>query len=455
MLLSRSLSQYEYGNYRLIWLLITILSLIFVFGLPGSITYFVSGRSHKEQQKYFGQTMSLLAVSSLVQIVLLYVFRNMIASYFNNPDIAYYILISLPVFMLYPYTHIYSPALVAKGHVISSAAINIVYSILFVAGVAGVAYTTQSVFSTLVAFDVVLLVYTLVAFSMLFYRFKNTRLGYDWSSIKEQGAYALPLGAALSLELISKFVDKIIVGSFVSTSEYSIYANGSFELPFVGMISGAVMAILFPEFVKYFKDNKISKIINIWKESIGRTGMIVMPIMIYFIAYSNEIIVLMYTDRYAASASIFMLYLFILPLRLTIVSQVLAALNQNKAILKFTVYGLIVNVILTWFLVKSYGMVGAPIGTILAIYFVNGMMLHRVSVVLKSQWHAMLPWVKLSLYAFLSIIPLWLVKTFNPWDETSLIGLFVSIVAFGSVYLLIIFLVSNIIKFAPKRLGVK
>ena len=103
----------------------------------------------------------------------------------------------------------------------------------------------------------------------------------------------------MSIELLSKFTDKLIVSYKVSPENYSIYANGAFEIPFVSMISGAAMAILFPEFVKYFRNNEKEQIAIRWKNSIRKTSIFLIPIMIYFLIYSKQIIITMYSERYS------------------------------------------------------------------------------------------------------------------------------------------------------------
>ena len=105
IILSRTLSPFEYGGYRQIWMLITILSQIFLLGLPVSLIFFISGNTVENQGKYLGQTLSLTFVISFVLSIIVLLFRNKIGIYFNNPSLTTYIVYVTPVFLLFSTFH--------------------------------------------------------------------------------------------------------------------------------------------------------------------------------------------------------------------------------------------------------------------------------------------------------------------------------------------------------------
>jgi len=334
MVLSRLLSQEEYGTYRQIWLLITILSQLAVFGLPASISYFISGRNKKEQSTYLLQALLIILITSIGQVTLLWLLSNKIALLFNNSHLSSVLILSLPIFLIYPYTHVISPTLVAKGRYVAAALLNVLYSLITVGGIIISALILPTAINVIVALTIAVMAYVFIAMLTSISSFSWDKLDISKSRITEQTQYAIPLGLALSVELFSKFTDKIIVSNAVSTNEFSIYMNGAFEIPFVSMISGAALTILFPEFVKLFKSDKKPTIVGHLNESINKTSLILLPIMFFFLLFAREIIVAMYTDRYEDSTIIFTLYLLILPLRVTLLSQVLPYFNKKKFLLQ-------------------------------------------------------------------------------------------------------------------------
>ena len=268
---------------------------------------------------------------------------------------------------------------------------SILYSVLILGGIfVGILVLPDS-FTAIKYFTIAILIYVIFALIVTIRKFPFRFLRFSFASIYEQFKYSLPLGLAISVELISKFTDMIIVSNAVSTADFSIFVNGAFEIPFVSLISGAAMAILFPEFVKYYRNHNFQEIAVRWKNSIRKTSTFLIPTMVFFLTFPRETMVSMYSTTYANSTNIFFLYLFILPLRVTIISQVISAFNKNRLALKAILVGLLLNLTLTYFLVKYFGMAGAPIGTIVSLYMINIYLLSAVKKELNVTYASLLP----------------------------------------------------------------
>src|SRR5690606_20232405 len=90
----------------------------------------------------------------------------------------------------------------------------------------------------------------------------NTNLYY-----KEIFAYTIPIMMAGIWGIAIKSADQFFISRYFGQEVFADFANGSLELPFVGMIISAASIVLAPIYSKKaFENSDISKkqIINLW-----------------------------------------------------------------------------------------------------------------------------------------------------------------------------------------------
>ena len=127
------------------------------------------------------------------------------------------------------------------------------------------------------------------------------------------------------------------------------------ELPFIGIITGSIMAVLMPEFVKRYNDKKYQDVIRLWHSSITKTATIFFPMMCFLFIFSNELITIAFSEKYSESVPIFKIYLLQIPCRITLFGIILLSINQSKFVLKSTFACLIMNICLNYILIKEIG----------------------------------------------------------------------------------------------------
>ena len=247
----------------------------------------------------------------------------------------------------------------------------------------------------------------------------------DRDNIIAQLKYSIPLGAAFMIGGLQIAVDKVIVSSMCSPGEFAVYANGAIEIPIVGIVTASVMAILLPEFVELHKSGHFSKLLTLWRGAISRTSILMFPVMIYLFIMSDEVIRLLFSDKYIASVVPFRIYLLFLIARVTNFGSVEMAANKNKLMLLITGSSLIVNIALSIFLVSMFGYIGAAIGTVITTYFFSipfHLAVYRK--ILNTSILKLLPGRKLAMVMICSLVcaPVTLVKLFlGPNDILKLV----------------------------------
>tara|TARA_B100001964_G_scaffold76483_1_gene86679 strand:- start:3316 stop:4767 length:1452 start_codon:yes stop_codon:yes gene_type:complete len=434
IILSRTLSPFEYGGYRQIWMLITILSQIFLLGLPVSLNFFISGNTVENQGKYLGQTLSLTFVISFVLSIIVLLFRNKIGIYFNNPSLTTYIVYVTPVFLLFSTFQLFTPALVAKGYYRNSVYVNTVISILLLLFVGGTSIIQTNIKFIYFGLDIAVVLGFFFIIITLFNKYNTINFEVNFKLIRKQLKYAVPLGLASLIGLISKYLDKFIVGRYYSPEEFAMYANGAFELPFIGLVTGSAMAILLPEFVRFYKKEDYSSIGRVWRNSIRKISIILIPVTIFSLFFSEEIIVAMFSKKYVASTQIFFIYLLVLPMRITTFGSVLSAIDQNKVIMRWSIIGLVMNVIISLILVEYIGIIGPTIATVVSIYFVGFGQLNQISRLIKTKISNILPINDLAIITISSLLFIIIIRYFLQDFHSLYFRLILSGVIFTIVY---------------------
>ena len=311
---------------------------------------------------------------------------------------------------------------------------NTVISILLLLFVGGTSIIQTNIKFIYFGLDIAVVLGFFFIIITLFNKYNTINFEVNFKLIRKQLKYAVPLGLASLIGLISKYLDKFIVGRYFSTEEFAVYANGAFELPFIGLVTGSAMAILLPEFVRFYKKEDYSSIGRVWRNSIRKISIILIPVTIFSLFFSEEIIVAMFSKKYVASTQIFFIYLLVLPMRITTFGSVLSAIDQNKVIMRWSIIGLVMNVIISLILVEYIGIIGPTIATVVSIYFVGFGQLNQISRLIKTKISNILPINDLAIITISSLLFIIIIRYFLQDFHSLYFRLILSGVIFTIVY---------------------
>jgi len=287
---------------------------------------------------------------------------------FKNPDLARMLLIlaPYPLFML-PASGL-SACLIARDRVKQVAIFNVLSCLFKLAIVLTAVMIWRTPLAAIVGTVITAGIVLLPALKLMF---ASCKVGSLLPSIKgmwSQLKYAVPLGLAGFIGTISRSLDKIIVSSMCSPEQFAVYVNGAFEIPLIGVLTGSVMAVLVPDFVRMYKADQQQQLMELWHRSMVKCAFFIMPVMIFLFLMAPEVIRILFSVKYEASAVPFRVYLLLLPIRITTFGAIFMAARRNKLIVYCALTGLILNLFLSIMLVRLLGSIGAAISTVLVIY---------------------------------------------------------------------------------------
>jgi O-antigen/teichoic acid export membrane protein len=229
------------------------------------------------------------------------------------------------------------------------------------------------------------------------------------------------------------------VSSFYQPAEFAIYAVGAVEIPVVTVIGSAVSSVLIPRFSSHFVAGEGAQIAPIWRESIRKTALLVMPIFAFLMVFAEPFIVLFYGANYAESVGIFRVYLLLLPLRVASYGMVLQAIGRTRPILRGSLYYLLGNAGLNLALVGPLGLVGPAWATVIATFLLAGYLLVHVSRELAAPITTLLPWRSIARVLLVALLAGGVCLPILLWDSPDIVRLLTAapmyFVVFGAIAL--------------------
>ncbi len=411
MVLTRIFTRAEYGSYEQVWLIYNSLLPLAGYGLSSAL-YFFSAR--EEKRAVYSAAITASSVIGLLAGIILAAFAPLFARLFDAPSLTVYIRV------LAVYTLMASPSLMFESIFVTERRVglllvgNIIIAVLF----AGSIFISALVFHSMLfvfvciaavgsAKSVFLIVYMLKAG-----KFTRRRLS---PLVKSQFLYALPILVSSIAGTISKQVDRYLVSLLMTPEKFAIYAIGSKELPLIAVVTGSASAILFPVFSELGSKGGRDKFIEIWRNSISKTGFFLLPLMVFLLYSANDFMGFFFGQKYVVSAAVFRIFLLLLPLRLAFYSQALFSLGKQKLYMYTSIAEMFLSGIASYLLLRTYGLEGAAIGKTLVTYIEVLVLVGVLTFALKATIVEMFPWkkiLKLLVVSVVALVPLLPVRSY-------------------------------------------
>ena len=190
---------------------------------------------------------------------------------------------------------------------------------------------------------------------------KYGRWGWRITSALKFIAYATPLVLYVLLGGGMEYVDGYLVDVYYSRDEFTVFRYGARELPINTIFITAMVATMIPLAVS----NLNLTLIDL-KARLNRLMHWLFPCSIIMILTSPFIFKAVYNEGFLKSAFVFNIYLLILCSRLVLPQVILYAKQKNSILMWVGLIELIVNIGLSLYLIKDYGILGIAFATVIA-----------------------------------------------------------------------------------------
>lgn len=309
MILSRYFDKADYGTYKQVMYVYNTLLVVFTLGLPKAYSYFLPKYEIKYSRDIVNKITNIFWILGAVFALLLFFGARTIANFLGNPDLysalRYFAIV--PVFML-PTMGLDS--ICASFQRTKTLAIYTITTKLFiiVCTILPVLLWKGNYIHAIIGFDIASAIACLLAFYIKNKLTSCVDREKSLLTVKEIFRFSLPLLYASLWGMVITSSTQFFISRYYGNDVFADFSNGFMELPFVGMVIGAVSTVLLPAFSKMNTQNGISKeVLNLWTSSMKKSAKIIFPLLIYSIFFAEAIMTCLYGDQYSNSSNYFII----------------------------------------------------------------------------------------------------------------------------------------------------
>jgi O-antigen/teichoic acid export membrane protein len=387
-LLVRALDPTEVGTYRELFLIFTSVYLLAQFGLFETLYYFVPRRD-ESAGAFVANTVLALAAVGLLCVAIGPWAAPSAAAWFGNPVLERHL-----------------PFLAAfLGLMLVAAGLEVVMTARRRYAAAAVTYAGSDLLRAaalalppLVFGTVQSLLVGAVAFAALrvicLVRFLRQEFGASlrlsrarWA---EQLAYAVPFGAAATIEVLQVNYHQYAVARWFDTQTFAIYSIACLQIPVVELLGASAINVMMVAMAERAGDARA--VLALWHQTIARLALMFVPMVALLLLVAHDLITFLYTDAFAASAPIFMLSLAFIVMYALPVDGALRVFARTRFILGMNVFRLAFIAATIGGFVSAFGLMGAMLSTVAATALVKLAALVRIRQLLGVPATELLPW---------------------------------------------------------------
>ena len=412
VVLVRVFDQATFGTYKQVFLLYMILYGIAQLGMAESLYYFIPRRT-AEGGRVVLNSVVMLALAGLACLGALAAFSSDIARWVGNPEVAAY-LVPIGIFLLLMLmTAVLEISMIARKQYLRAAftyaSSDLVRSLFLILPVI-LLKSLNWLLAGAVAFAALRLFYTLWYLKREF----GEDLALDWPCLRRQFAYTLPFEMAIIVEVLQANYHQYAVSSQFGAITFAIYSVGCLQLPFVDFVATPASNVMMVRMTDEITEGRNKSVLAIWHDTTRKLGLVFIPIFVLLVISAREIILVLFTARYAAAIPIFTLWAAVVLLAVFPTDGVLRVYAQTRFILFLNIVRLgVIAGMIGWFL-SAFGIKGAVLITLLATFVSKSLAIVRATRLMKVSPARILPWGSLAAIGVASAaaaVPAWMVRT--------------------------------------------
>lgn len=412
MVLARMFALTEFGTYKQLFLVFGTLFGIAQLGMAESLYYFLPFETTRSGRFVFN-TLVLSGAAGLAVLVLLWLAQAPVAALLNNVRLAGYLpLIGLYLLLTLPAVVLEIVMTVCKQHFVASCtyALTDFLRALFL------------VLPVLLFADIYWLLLGAVLFALL--RLGATRLyirrelgaglHYDAGAMRQHLGYAVPFGLAGLIEILQTNFHLYAVSWYFDAATFALYAVGCLQVPLIDFLMTSTCNVMMISMRESSLAGDHAAVVAIWLDSIRKLALVFFPLVGVLLVCAHELIVLLFTEAYAASIPVFMVWTLSMLFATLLTDGALRVFAQTRFLILQNLARLVFIVVLIRFFLDHFGLIGAIVVTLLATLLAKTLALWRLKTVMGVTLRHLLPWRALAStlgLALLSLLPALLLKS--------------------------------------------
>ena len=377
IVLTRCLDQASFGQYRLMWLVVMTVMAIAPMYIPQGLYYFLPRSGSSEKRLYVHQAMIFLAGAGAISAFLVSPWNpflpNSVSALIEFGGL-------VPLFVaLWVFSCLLDLLPMVEERTKLQAGLTMSMSALRAIVLSAGAWLTGSLE---VIIWLLLALIVLKVGLMLTYVVKFHGLGRPWFQRKafiEQVRHAVPFGASSGLYGLRSQADQWVAASLFPLGSFAAFSVASVLGPLVNLFRLSVNHSFLPSMSRQHAGNDVPGMLRLNSQANAMVGVLVYPVLAFAFVFAEDMVSLVYTSAYVEAAPVMRLYILALCAFVVEVVSIMMLLHEGAFAFKLNVALIVVSVALSWFGAQHLGLVGAAMGSVIAVYIDRLATLHRIS----------------------------------------------------------------------------
>lgn len=402
IVLTQWLTPADIGIIGLVNAWVGIATLIFLFGIPGSMTKFISEYLSKkiDPGKLVSAGLKIVLASSVAGSVIAFLLSDVIASVvFDAPEagpafkIAALILFFLMLYRLLSYCIM---GFQQMGYFSLMESVYTVSMLVFTVALLYLGYGVNGAVWAMVfpAALVCILSYLVVRKVVRIDIFQSI----DRNMLATLIAFGVPFYASVVIEMVLGMMDTIMLGILTDLTQVGYYSLALWLMGIVIMVTRPLNTAVFPAFSAIFAKDDRHGLEKIFGYSMKYNVYLLLPAALGMIVLADPIIRLFFPDFLPATLALQILAIAAIFSSLRAMgTKFLSAVGETRPIMFFIIITMVVNIVLNYFFIIWYGIEGAAVAMTISYMLFMGLCFSRIF----TQYRINLNFVPVSLIASL------------------------------------------------------
>jgi O-antigen/teichoic acid export membrane protein len=220
-------------------------------------------------------------------------------------------------------------------------------------------------------------------------------LRLDRPLFAEQLRYSLPFGLSVVVGTLQLNFHHFVVSHSFDVATFAIFAVGCLQIPLIDFVATPMADVTMVKMAEARRDGAVARAKEIWHQASSDLALLFFPLVGLLVVVADDLIVLLFTQSYAASVPIFQVSVLTILFTPLLIESVLRVYADTRFILLLNSLQLGIIALLIWPLIGRFGLVGGVLVTVIAITIVRVVGLARVRHLLQSGTRDLLPWPRL------------------------------------------------------------
>jgi O-antigen/teichoic acid export membrane protein len=258
---------------------------------------------------------------------------------------------------------------VAERRARASAGVGVIYSLGMACGTlipAAAGWGVPGIAAGIACFGVAYGVFFFAALGRLYGGTPSPSPSAHIPHVRDLVRYSFPLGITDIVNTLHTSLDLWLITILFPLESVAHYKAGAWQIPIITTIAYSVGAVYLPRFASLHARGEGREAVRLWRESIEKVSLIVVPATLVFIVGAEEFCRLIFPAGYEPAAGVFRAYCFLTLGRVAAFGSVIVAAGKPNYVLKAASLTLLSNAVISIPLVLTMGFLGPAVGTAIA-----------------------------------------------------------------------------------------